>query len=29
LTAAELAKAEKAIAQYRQTYRMPAEFEIL
>ncbi len=29
LTAAELAKAEKVIAQYRQTYRMPREFEIL
>jgi hypothetical protein len=29
LTAAELAKANKAITQYRQTYRMPREFEIL
>ena len=29
LTAAELSKAEKVIAQYRQTYRMPREFEIL
>jgi len=29
LTAAELAKAEKVIAQYRQTYRMPREFETL
>lgn len=29
LTAAELAKAEKVINQYRQTYRMPREFEIL
>jgi hypothetical protein len=29
LTAAELAKAEKAIVQYRQTYQMPREFEIL
>jgi hypothetical protein len=29
LTAAELAKAEKVIVQYRQTYQMPREFEIL
>lgn len=29
LTAAESAKADEVVAQYRQTYRMPREFEIL